>query len=301
MSSGWEPRCRGPQGEIAVIGLARSGRAAAMLLRQHGGEVYASDAAASPETGAVRQRSFARRASPSRSGGTTSTGSPDASARRREPGRAADRPAAGARAEAGVPHRQRDRDRAPLSARTARSSRSPAPTARRRRPRSSRTCCGGSADDAVDAGNIGTPLSEIALRETAADWIALEMSSFQLHDTPSLQPDGRSADESQPGPSRSVRERRRVLRRQGAALPNAESELALGRERGRQAVRRRWLRGVAGHKCPVLGAAVQPTRSTIARTNRLVRARRAAPRARRASAARRSQRRERAGGRSLSP
>jgi UDP-N-acetylmuramoylalanine--D-glutamate ligase len=43
--------------------------------------------------------------------------------------------------------------------------------------------------DAVDAGNIGTPLSEIALRENQPAWIALEMSSFQLHDTPSLDPD----------------------------------------------------------------------------------------------------------------
>jgi UDP-N-acetylmuramoylalanine--D-glutamate ligase len=42
--------------------------------------------------------------------------------------------------------------------------------------------------EAVEAGNIGTPLSEIALREQQPKWIALEMSSFQLHDTPSLKP-----------------------------------------------------------------------------------------------------------------
>ncbi len=42
--------------------------------------------------------------------------------------------------------------------------------------------------DAVAAGNIGTPLSEIALREKPPAWIALELSSFQLHDTPSLNP-----------------------------------------------------------------------------------------------------------------
>jgi UDP-N-acetylmuramoylalanine--D-glutamate ligase len=41
--------------------------------------------------------------------------------------------------------------------------------------------------DAVDAGNIGTPLSEFAL-EGRNPWIALEMSSFQLHDTPSVKP-----------------------------------------------------------------------------------------------------------------
>jgi UDP-N-acetylmuramoylalanine--D-glutamate ligase len=42
--------------------------------------------------------------------------------------------------------------------------------------------------DAIEAGNIGTPLSEIALRVTPPDWVALELSSFQLHDTPSIAP-----------------------------------------------------------------------------------------------------------------
>jgi UDP-N-acetylmuramoylalanine--D-glutamate ligase len=45
------------------------------------------------------------------------------------------------------------------------------------------------AVDAVDAGNIGTPLTEIALGERHPAWIALEMSSFQLHDTPGIAPD----------------------------------------------------------------------------------------------------------------
>jgi len=40
----------------------------------------------------------------------------------------------------------------------------------------------------ADAGNIGTPLTEIALREDRPEWIALELSSFQLHDTPSVDP-----------------------------------------------------------------------------------------------------------------
>jgi UDP-N-acetylmuramoylalanine--D-glutamate ligase len=42
--------------------------------------------------------------------------------------------------------------------------------------------------DAVDAGNIGTPLAELALRERPPEWVALELSSFQLHDTPSVDP-----------------------------------------------------------------------------------------------------------------
>ena len=41
---------------------------------------------------------------------------------------------------------------------------------------------------AVAAGNIGVPLAEIALRPTPPEWVALEISSFQLHDTPSIAP-----------------------------------------------------------------------------------------------------------------
>jgi UDP-N-acetylmuramoylalanine--D-glutamate ligase len=46
----------------------------------------------------------------------------------------------------------------------------------------------GLGESAVDAGNIGTPLSDYARRDVRPDWIALEMSSFQLHDTPGLNP-----------------------------------------------------------------------------------------------------------------
>ncbi|HET7583397.1 MAG TPA: UDP-N-acetylmuramoyl-L-alanine--D-glutamate ligase [Gemmatimonadaceae bacterium] len=42
--------------------------------------------------------------------------------------------------------------------------------------------------EAVAAGNIGTPLSDMALRSSPPPWIALELSSFQLHDTPSIDP-----------------------------------------------------------------------------------------------------------------
>lgn len=41
---------------------------------------------------------------------------------------------------------------------------------------------------AATAGNIGTPLTELALSRTPPDWVALEVSSFQLHDTPSINP-----------------------------------------------------------------------------------------------------------------
>jgi UDP-N-acetylmuramoylalanine--D-glutamate ligase len=41
---------------------------------------------------------------------------------------------------------------------------------------------------ASTAGNIGTPLTELALLATPPAWAALEVSSFQLHDTPSINP-----------------------------------------------------------------------------------------------------------------
>jgi UDP-N-acetylmuramoylalanine--D-glutamate ligase len=38
-------------------------------------------------------------------------------------------------------------------------------------------------------GNIGTPVAEVAMRPQPPEWLALEISSFQLHDTPSIAPD----------------------------------------------------------------------------------------------------------------
>lgn len=42
---------------------------------------------------------------------------------------------------------------------------------------------------AAIAGNIGVPVSSLALLEQPPAWAALELSSFQLHDTPGLYPD----------------------------------------------------------------------------------------------------------------
>jgi len=44
-------------------------------------------------------------------------------------------------------------------------------------------------DDAVAAGNIGLPLCDVARRPKAPRWVALELSSFQLHDCPHLRPE----------------------------------------------------------------------------------------------------------------
>jgi UDP-N-acetylmuramoylalanine--D-glutamate ligase len=42
--------------------------------------------------------------------------------------------------------------------------------------------------EAAEAGNIGRPLSEVALGAARPEWLVVELSSFQLHDTPSVAP-----------------------------------------------------------------------------------------------------------------
>lgn len=42
---------------------------------------------------------------------------------------------------------------------------------------------------ALAVGNIGTPLTAVALDTPRPDWLAVEFSSFQLHDTPRVNPD----------------------------------------------------------------------------------------------------------------
>jgi UDP-N-acetylmuramoylalanine--D-glutamate ligase len=43
--------------------------------------------------------------------------------------------------------------------------------------------------DATTAGNIGCPLSEVALQEPQPDWVVVELSSFQLADQETFRPD----------------------------------------------------------------------------------------------------------------
>ncbi|MBA2292799.1 MAG: UDP-N-acetylmuramoyl-L-alanine--D-glutamate ligase [Gemmatimonadales bacterium] len=42
--------------------------------------------------------------------------------------------------------------------------------------------------NSVAAGNIGTPLAAVAIREVKPAWLAVELSSFQLHDMPDVRP-----------------------------------------------------------------------------------------------------------------
>jgi UDP-N-acetylmuramoylalanine--D-glutamate ligase len=174
------------ESEIAVIGLARSGRAVATLLRKHGYKVYASDIASSPDTGLAAEQlralsvavdigvhdleRIARSALVVTSPGVPPTAKPLAFAR-----------------EKGIPVASEVEIalnflEAPCVIATTGTNGKTTTTALIAH------LLRGLDRNAVEAGNIGTPLSEIALRAQQPKWISLEVSSFQLHDTPSLKP-----------------------------------------------------------------------------------------------------------------
>ncbi len=174
------------RGEFAVLGLARSGFAAARMLRAAGISVYASDASASE---GVR----ASAATLEREGVSVHVGGHDlariasASVLVVSPGIPPDAPAIVAAHAAGVPVvsevevglRMQPALRLIVTTGTNGKTTTTALIGHLLRAL---------GYDAVDVGNIGMPVSEIALRDVAPTWASLEMSSFQLHDTPGLLP-----------------------------------------------------------------------------------------------------------------
>jgi UDP-N-acetylmuramoylalanine--D-glutamate ligase len=174
------------RGEISVIGLARSGRAAAELLRRAGADVYASDAGAGH---AVLRATLALEPL----GVDVEHGGHDIARISRSalvvasPGVPPDAPPLRAARDNGVqivselevallflPHER-------YVATTGTNGKTTTTALVHR-------LLEALGYNAVAAGNIGTPLSEVALRERQPDWISLETSSFQLHDTPSIAP-----------------------------------------------------------------------------------------------------------------
>ncbi len=171
--------------EVAVIGLGKSGIAATRLLRREGVAVYASDAGtgASPEDiEALRQL-----------GATVQTKGHDLERVGRaqlavvSPGVNPNAPARKAAAAAAVPQIAETElgllampgiKTACITGTNGKTT-TTALTAHLLR-------MGGVAAEA--AGNIGTPLSAVALEPKRPDWLAVELSSFQLHDMPSLRP-----------------------------------------------------------------------------------------------------------------
>jgi len=173
-------------GEAAVIGLGRSGVSASLLLARQGVKVYASD-------GGSDTTATAGAARLTEAGVNATAGAHDLDRIARaavvvaSPGVPPDaRPLAAARA-AGVPIVSEIE----VALRALDSARYIAITGTNGKTTTTalighllRTL----GKRVADAGNIGTPLTEIALRDDRPEWIALELSSFQLHDTPSVNP-----------------------------------------------------------------------------------------------------------------
>lgn len=174
------------RGEIAVVGLARSGRAAAELLRRAGADVYASDAGGGD---AVERAVHALTAIgvQAQSGGHDLARIARSALLVASPGVPPDAAPLRAARDAGVqivgelevglhflPHQR-------YVAITGTNGKTTTTALTER-------LLAALGHDAVAAGNIGTPLCEVAAREGQPDWIALETSSFQLHDTPSIAP-----------------------------------------------------------------------------------------------------------------
>ncbi len=172
--------------EVAVIGLGRSGVAATKLLRRAGRKVYASDAGTSPalSTAAAELRAL---------GATVELGGHDlpriaaAAVCVVSPGVPPDAPPIAAARGAGVPIRAE----AELGLQALAGVRYIAVTGTNGKTTTTALIghlllAGGKSARA--AGNIGTPLSEIALAPERPEWLAVELSSFQLHDMESLRP-----------------------------------------------------------------------------------------------------------------
>ncbi|MES2178569.1 MAG: UDP-N-acetylmuramoyl-L-alanine--D-glutamate ligase [Gemmatimonadota bacterium] len=174
------------RGEISVIGLARSGRAVAELLSRAGAKVYASDAGAGH---AVLRATI----SLAPFGVMVEHGGHDLARIAKSvlvvasPGVPPNAPPLRAAREAGVPIV----GELEVALQFLPGQRYIAVTGTNGKTTTTalvHKLLQGLGYDSVAAGNIGTPLSEIALRAKQPDWIALEASSFQLHDSPSINP-----------------------------------------------------------------------------------------------------------------
>jgi UDP-N-acetylmuramoylalanine--D-glutamate ligase len=167
-------------GEVAVLGLGTSGRSAALLLAREGRRVYVSDADATVSWSAP-------------AGITVDAGHHDlkrisaASLVVTSPGIPPTAPPLAAARAAGVPIISE----VEIALRAMPGVRYIAVTGTNGKTTTTALVghlLRGLGYKAVDAGNIGLPLAEVALQSPGPEWLALELSSFQLHDTPSIDP-----------------------------------------------------------------------------------------------------------------
>jgi UDP-N-acetylmuramoylalanine--D-glutamate ligase len=175
------------RGEVAVVGLGASGAAAARLLRDHAVPVYASDAAggAPVEAAAAALRG---------AGAAVDTGAHDlgriaaATLVVVSPGVPPDAPPVQAARAAGVPVWAEAElglralgGRVPFAAITGTNGKTTTTTI-------AAHLLGAGGRRAAAAGNIGTPLCEVARAAEPPEVLAVELSSFQLHDMPTVAP-----------------------------------------------------------------------------------------------------------------
>ena len=177
---------RAPGREVAVIGLGKSGLAAGLLLSERGVRVYASDSGTSERH---QQWADALRAA----GATVELGGHDL-----EKIRSAVAAVVAPGVPPGVPPLQAARDagvpvyaEADLGLTELPDTRYVAITGTN--GKTTTTSLVGlilqtAGLRAETGGNIGTAVCEIARRAVAPDWLALELSSFQLHDMPHVDP-----------------------------------------------------------------------------------------------------------------
>ncbi|MEX2178694.1 MAG: UDP-N-acetylmuramoyl-L-alanine--D-glutamate ligase [Gemmatimonadaceae bacterium] len=175
------------QHEIAVAGLARSGHAVALLLARTGNLVYASDARRAPELEAAAEE-LEREGVDAQLGGHDLDRIARASLLVVSPGVPPNAPPV-------IAARERGREvvsEIEIALRFLPTLRYVAVTGTNGKTTTTALVAHlllALDLRAVAAGNIGLPLAEVAQHAAPPDWVALEVSSFQLHDTPSLRPD----------------------------------------------------------------------------------------------------------------
>ena len=174
------------RGEVAVVGLGRSGSAVARLLRREHATVYASDGAAHDDTLAVVNDLRAI-------GVDAVAGAHDLDRIGRSalvvasPGVPPSAPPLARARDAGVPVVSE----VEVALAFLPNTRFIAVTGTNGKTTVTALVghlLGALGATSVAAGNIGMPLSDVALAPEAPDWVALELSSFQLHDTPGIAP-----------------------------------------------------------------------------------------------------------------
>jgi UDP-N-acetylmuramoylalanine--D-glutamate ligase len=234
------------RGEIAVLGLARTGRAASRWLRAQGLAVYASDVAAGAPGVAEELTGL---------GAVVQTHGHDvariarAAAVIASPGVPPEAPALAAARRAGVPvHSEID-----LGARALPGTRLIVVTGTNGKSTTTALVAhvlthAGEPCPAV--GNIGRPLIELALGGAPPAWAAVEVSSFQLHDSPALTPavgvlTNLAPDHLDRYPSADVyyADKRQLFRNAGPAsvwILNADDPAVLALAEGIAGARRVW-------------------------------------------------------------